>query len=173
MLRRRRSARRWPTSQEKKKYKGKLDILVGTMIEIPRACVDGRRDRRDRRLLQLRHERPDADDVRLQPRRHQHVPARLPASRKSCSRDPFQSLDTTRRRPAGRDGRHEGPLGARRTSSAASAASTAATRTRSSSATRSGSITSRAARSACRSPGWPRPKRRSSNRARTRGRKGE
>jgi pyruvate,orthophosphate dikinase len=25
--------------QEKKKYKGKLDILVGTMIEIPRACV--------------------------------------------------------------------------------------------------------------------------------------
>jgi pyruvate,orthophosphate dikinase len=25
--------------QEKKKYKGKLDIMVGTMIEIPRACV--------------------------------------------------------------------------------------------------------------------------------------
>jgi pyruvate,orthophosphate dikinase len=25
--------------QEKKKYKGKLDILVGTMIEVPRACV--------------------------------------------------------------------------------------------------------------------------------------
>ena len=46
------------------------------------------------RLLQLRHERPDADDLRLQPRRHQHVPAGLRGARHPAG-DPFQSLDTT------------------------------------------------------------------------------
>ncbi len=35
--------------------------LVGTMIEIPRACVVGRRDRQGSRVLQLRHQRPDPD----------------------------------------------------------------------------------------------------------------
>ena len=50
-----------------KKYTGKLDILIGTMIEIPRAALDRRRGRRVRRFLQLRDQRPDADDVRLQP----------------------------------------------------------------------------------------------------------
>ena len=59
---------------------------IGTMIEIPRAASDRRRDRRACRLLQLRHERPDADDVRLQPRRHQHVPARLPEAGTAAAR---------------------------------------------------------------------------------------
>ena len=81
--------------QEKKKYKGKLDISVGTMIEIPRACLDGRRNRRRGRLLQLRHERPDADDVRLQPRRHQHVPAGLPEAGNPARAIRSRSLDTT------------------------------------------------------------------------------
>jgi phosphoenolpyruvate synthase/pyruvate phosphate dikinase len=52
--------------RRRKKYSGKLDITIGTMIEIPaRPC--GRRDRRGRRLLQLRHERPHAADLRVQP----------------------------------------------------------------------------------------------------------
>ena len=43
--------------------------------------ADGRRDRRGRRVLQLRHQRPDADDVRLQPRRRRQVPAGLPRAK--------------------------------------------------------------------------------------------
>ncbi len=58
--------------------KSKVKYLVGTMIEIPRAALTADADRRDRRVLQLRHERPDPDDVRLQPRRHRHLPAGLP-----------------------------------------------------------------------------------------------
>ena len=44
-----------------------MKYKVGTMIEIPARCSDGRRDRHRGRVLQLRHERPDPDDVRLQP----------------------------------------------------------------------------------------------------------
>ena len=64
--------------EDEKKYKGELDILVGTMIEIPRAALTADEIGAVARVLQLRHERPDADDVRLQPRRHQHLPAGLP-----------------------------------------------------------------------------------------------
>ena len=57
--------------------KGKqIDYKFGTMIEIPRACVTVDRDRRAGRVLQLRHQRPDPDDLRLQPRRRR---AQLPA----------------------------------------------------------------------------------------------
>ena len=42
---------------------------VGTMIEIPRAAPDRRRDRDRGGVLLLRHQRPDPDDLRLQPRR--------------------------------------------------------------------------------------------------------
>ena len=47
----------------------KVDYLVGTMIELPRACHVCRSDRRACRVLQLWHERPDADDAGHQPRR--------------------------------------------------------------------------------------------------------
>ena len=45
-----------------------VNYKFGTMIEVPRGALDRRRDRRARRVLQLRHQRPDPDDVRLQPR---------------------------------------------------------------------------------------------------------
>ena len=54
--------------------------LVGTMIELPRAALTADRDRGDGRVLQLRHERPDADDVRHHARRRRQVPAVLPGS---------------------------------------------------------------------------------------------
>ena len=45
-----------------------VEVTIGTMIETPgRRC--GRRDRRSRRLLLVRDQRPDPDDIRLQPRR--------------------------------------------------------------------------------------------------------
>ena len=55
-----------------------VDYKFGTMIEVPARRPDRRRDRRPRRLLQLRHQRPDPDDVRLQPgRRRGRVPAQV------------------------------------------------------------------------------------------------
>ena len=45
-----------------------VDYKFGTMIEIPRGSHRGR-DRRPGRILLLRHQRPDPDDLRLQPRR--------------------------------------------------------------------------------------------------------
>ena len=45
----------------------------GTMIELPRAAVTAGEIARDGRVLLVRHERPDADRVRVQPRRHRQV----------------------------------------------------------------------------------------------------
>ena len=67
-----------------KKAGVKVEYLIGTMIEVPRAAPDRRQDRRGGRVLLLRHQRPDADDVRLQPRRHQGLHADLPEARRSC-----------------------------------------------------------------------------------------
>ncbi|GIW04830.1 MAG: hypothetical protein KatS3mg059_1450 [Thermomicrobiales bacterium] len=55
----------------------RLTYTVGTMIETPRAALLAGRDRQVRRLLLLRHERSDPDDLRAQPRRRRPVPARL------------------------------------------------------------------------------------------------
>ena len=55
-----------------------VKYLYGTMIEIPRACLLADRMAKTAAVLLVRHERPDADDFRLQPRRHRRVPARLP-----------------------------------------------------------------------------------------------
>ena len=72
----------------------------GTPRRVPRRHDDraaarlpaGRRDRRPRRFLQLRHQRPDADDARAQPGRCRHVPAQLHRAR-YLPDDPFQVLD--------------------------------------------------------------------------------
>ena len=48
-------------------------LHVGTMIELPRAALLAEANRAPRRLLQLRHERPHADDVRVLARRHGQV----------------------------------------------------------------------------------------------------
>ncbi len=150
-------------SKKAKKFTGKLDITVGTMIEIPRAALTaddvakhadffsfGTND-----LTQMTFGF-SRDDVNT------FLPDYL--KQEILPRDPFQTLDVDGRRPAGRDGREEGPLDEAQASSAASAASTAATRRRSPSATRSAWTTSAARRSECRSPGWRRRKRRSGSR---------
>ena len=78
--------------------------------------------------------------------------------------DPFVSIDRDGVGELIRIAAERGAQGAARTSSSASAASTAAIRPRSRSATRSGSTTSPARRSACRSRGLP-PRRPRSARA--------
>ena len=57
---RRRSSARRPRRSSPRRA-SKVEYLVGTMIELPRACVVRRPDRQGRRVLQLRHQRPDAD----------------------------------------------------------------------------------------------------------------
>ena len=99
--------KRWPTCRKEKKFKGKLDISVGTMIEVPRAALAADEIAERRRLLQLRHERPDANDVWLQPRRHQYVLADY-LKQEHLPRDPFQTLDASWRRPARRYGGEKG-----------------------------------------------------------------
>ena len=48
---------------------GRLDLTVGTMIELPRACFVADRIAEPGRLLLVRHERPDADRARVLARR--------------------------------------------------------------------------------------------------------
>ena len=120
---------------------------------------DGRQDRRGGRVLLVRHQRPDADDLRLQPGRHPGVHADLPQGEDPPGR-PVPVARHQRRRPAHRDGGHQGaarPARRRRASisRSASAASTAATPTASPSATRWAWTTSRAPPSASRSPASP------------------
>ncbi len=90
-----------------------------------------RRDRRGVRLLQLRHQRPDADGVRVQPRRRgEPDDARLPRAGPAQA----QPVRDDRRRRCRRAGAHRRPAGAgrpSRRSSSACAASTAATPSRS------------------------------------------
>ena len=85
----------------------------GTMIELPRAG-DGGRDRRGRRLLLVRHERPHADGVRLLPRRHRQV-RRDVRGAQARPREPVRHDRPARRRAADADrlrggqGREPGP----------------------------------------------------------------
>ena len=66
-----------------------------------------RQDRRDRRLLQLRHQRPDADRVRPVPRRRRPVPAGLRAAGHPAE-GPLRLDRSRRRRRHGADRRREG-----------------------------------------------------------------
>ena len=62
------------------------------MIEIPARGSDRRRDRRARGVLQLRHQRPHPDDVRLLARRRRgQVPHAVMSSARSCPRTPSRS----------------------------------------------------------------------------------
>ena len=54
--------------------------------------ADGRRDRRERRVLLVRHQRPDADHLRHQPRRCRELPRHLYRARHPAG-DPFVSID--------------------------------------------------------------------------------
>ena len=76
----------------------KVDYQVGTMIELPRACADGGGDRAVGGILLLRHQRPDADHLRHQPRRRRELPrARTP---RAASLPPIRSYRSTARASA-------------------------------------------------------------------------
>ena len=67
---------------------------VGTMIELPRACFARRRDRAPRRVLLVRHQRPDADRARAS----RATTSRAGSSRTtwtaaSSTRSPFETID--------------------------------------------------------------------------------
>ena len=49
--------------------KVKIDYMVGTMIEVPRGALTADEIAQTARVLQLRHQRPDADLPRHEPRR--------------------------------------------------------------------------------------------------------
>ena len=70
----------------RKETGAKLDYDVGTMIELPRAGAAGRRDRRERGVLLLRHQRPDANDVRHFARRRRELPRHLYRARHPAGR---------------------------------------------------------------------------------------
>ena len=115
----------------------RVEYQVGTMIELPRACLVARRDRRDGRVLLLRHQRPDPDDARHLARRRRDLPRHLYRRRASCR--PTPSSPSTRTASASWCG-SASSAGAGRgpTSSSASAASTAAIRPRCGSASEVG-----------------------------------
>ena len=128
----------------------KLGYQVGTMIELPRACLMAGDDRADRGVLLLRHQRPDADHLWHQPRRRRELPRHL--YRQGNSGDRSVHLGRSRRRRRTRqDRRRARPQDPARTSRSASAANMAAIPLRWRSATRSASTTSRARPIACRS----------------------
>ena len=136
-----------------------IDYQVGTMIELPRAALMAGEIARDRGVLLLRHQRPHPDRVRHQPRRCRELPRHL--HRQGHSRRSTRSSRSTATASANWCGsRPHAAARCARTSSSAFAASTAATRLRSHSATRSGWTTCPARRSGSPSPASPPPRRR-------------
>ena len=119
----------------------KIKYLVGTMIEVPRGALTADEIAAGGAVLLVRHQRPDAADLRLLARRRRQVPADL-----SGQEDPRQGSVRVDRRRGRRRARAASACSraARRgrTSSSASAASTAAIRRRSTSSRRSASTTS-------------------------------
>ena len=89
---RRRSSATWPTRCSPRRA-SKVEYLVGTMIELPRAALAADEIAESGRVLQLRHQRPDADDARHEPRRRRHVPPATTARSEILPDDPFQTLD--------------------------------------------------------------------------------
>ncbi len=68
----------------------RVDFLIGTMIEIPRGRAHRRPDCGRSRVLLVRYQRPDPDDLRLLPRRHRLIHARLRRS-EDPSRQPVSN----------------------------------------------------------------------------------
>ena len=89
------------------------------------------RDRRERRVLLLRHQRPDPDDARHLARRRRDASSAPTRRRASCRPIPFVDARPGGRRRTGQDRRRARPRDAAAASSSASAASTAAIRPRS------------------------------------------
>ena len=86
-----------------------VEHLYGTMIEIPRAALTADEMAEDRRVLLLRHQRPDPDDLRLLARRHRRLPARLPRPQ-DPRRRPVPGARPRLGRGAGQDRHRARPL---------------------------------------------------------------
>ena len=126
---------------------------IGTMIEVPRAALTAGPDRQPRGLLLLRHQRPHPDDLGILPRRRRGVVLlRVPRPRRS-SRSRRSSRWTSKASAPWCGPRPRTAAPSTRRSTSGSAASTAETRGRSTSSTRSGWTTCHAHRSGSRSPG--------------------
>ena len=89
----------------------KLDYQVGTMIELPRAALMADEIAQTRRVLLVRHQRPDADDLRHQPRRRRELPRHLHRARHPPGRSVRVDRPRGRRR-AGPHRRRARPQGA-------------------------------------------------------------
>ena len=91
-----------------KEYGVKVEYLVGTMIEVPRGALTADEVATRGAVLLVRHQRPDAADLRVLARRHRQVPRRLPGEEDPGAR-PVPVARHDRRRPAGADRLREGP----------------------------------------------------------------
>ena len=90
-----------------------VDYKFGTMIEVPRGALTADEIAHQAELLQLRHERPDPDDVRLQPRRRRgQLPAQVRRGRHPAG-EPVPDAGRRGRRPD-EDGGRQGPRDAAR-----------------------------------------------------------
>ena len=91
-----------------------VDYLIGTMIEVPRGAMTADEIAKEARVLLLRHQRPDADGLRPEPRRRREVPALLPGAR-AHREGPVRDDRRGGRGAAREDGRPEGARRSRRT----------------------------------------------------------
>ena len=82
-------ARAWSCASPPRRASAEGDYKIGTMIELPRACLVADADRPPRRVLLVRHERPHADRPGLLARRHR--------GRGSCRRTSRRRSSTSRR----------------------------------------------------------------------------
>ena len=88
-------------------YGVKVEYLIGTMIELPRAALTADEIAAGSGVLLLRHQRPDPDHLRSLPRRCRQVPAVLRGSRHPAGR-PLRVARPGRRRQTGQDGLRTG-----------------------------------------------------------------
>ena len=110
------------------KVRRKSKYLVGTMIELLRAALVADQIAKEVQVLQLRHERPDANDAGHEPRRQWHV--HPPTTRRTTSWPAIrsQTIDHGRRRRPDEDPPSRRAERPGLTSRSASAANTAANR---------------------------------------------
>ena len=73
--------------------KVKLNYLVGTMIEVPRGALTADEIAQTARVLQLRHQRPDADLPGHEPRRFRRRSCRRITELEIVKKNPFASID--------------------------------------------------------------------------------
>ena len=137
-----------------------LKYMVGTMIEIPRAALTADEVAKEAEFFSFGTN--DLTQTTMGLSRDDYTKFQKEyEDKKIFANDPFAVLDQEGVGQAGEDGGGDRPQDATRTWKSASAASTAASRARCSSAIAWAWTTFPALRTACRSPAWPRRRRRS------------